>query len=124
MAAARSIPIRGGFPSPPGHLKEQGKAAWESGLQLWAEGVISQRDIFSWQLYCEAFDEKAHCEMLVKKQGEYQMSPNGCYAQHPAIKRRQQAEATIRKYSVAFGLVPDARKKRAAVQQGVASRKR
>lgn len=55
---------------------------------------------------------------------EYTKINGGAFVQHPAIKRRQQAEAIIRKYSTAFGLIPEARKKRAAVQQGVATRKR
>lgn len=122
--SAQTIPMRGGFPPPPKHLRSAGKAAWESGLLLWSEGVITQRDVYSWQLYCEAIDEKNHCESILQRDGEYAVALNGCYVQHPALKRRQQSESVIRKYSVAFGLIPDSRKKRPAAQQGVASRKR
>lgn len=122
--AAQTIPIRGGFPPPPKHLKADGKAVWESGLSLWSEGLITNRDVYNWQLYCEAVDEKKHCEEILAKDGEYSVALNGCYVQHPALKRRQQAEAVIRKYSMAFGLIPDARKKRPTTQQGVATRKR
>lgn len=121
---AQTIPMRGGFPAPPKHLKADGKSAWESGLLLWSEGLITQRDIYNWQLYCESIDEKKHCENILTRDGEYSVALNGCFVQHPALKRRQQAESVIRKYSVAFGLIPEARKKRPSVQQGVAARKR
>jgi P27 family predicted phage terminase small subunit len=85
---------------------------------------LLDRDLFNWTLYCEAIQEKDHCEKIIKKDGEYQCVQNGCYAQHPAIKRRQHAEQVIRKYSAAFGLMPEARKKRPAVQHGVAQRPR
>ena len=61
---------------------------------------------------------------IVLRDGEYVLGPNKCYVQHPAIKRRQQVENVIRKYSQSFGLLPSARKKRPSVQQGVATRKR
>lgn len=113
------LPLRGGYPSPPKHLKEEGKRVWKEGAALWAEGLITQRDLGEWQLYCEAWDEKSHCAAVLKKDGEYFTSAHGCIMEHPAIKRRQRAEAKIDKYSKNFGLVPDARKKRPAVQQGV-----
>lgn len=121
---AKTLPIRGTFPEPPEHLDAAGRAAWELGLPLWAEGTLLERDLINWRLFAEAMQEKVHCESIVEADGEYTVAMNGCYVQHPAIKRRQQAEAVIRKYSSAFGLIPDARKKRPAVQQGVASRKR
>ena len=121
---AQVLPIRGGFPVAPKSLGRAGKETWDSGLTLWADGTLTSRDLLNWGLYCEAVDEKKHCEDIAERDGEYALGPNGCYVQHPAIKRRQQAEAVIRKYSTAFGLIPEARKKRAAVQQGVASRKR
>lgn len=115
---------RNGFPEPPGHLNDAGKKAWDVGISLWSEGLLKDRDLVNWTLFAEAVQEKQHCEKIVKRDGEYQLSPNGCYAQHPAIKRRQQAENVIRKYSMMFGLLPDARKKRPAVSQGVATRKK
>jgi P27 family predicted phage terminase small subunit len=125
MAASRQIvPMRGTFPKAPSTLSATGKKAWELGVDLWADGTMQERDLFNWTLFCEAVQEKEQCEKIIKKQGEYQLSPNGCYAQHPAIKRRQQAENVIRKYSLLFGMLPEARKKRAAVSQGVAQRKR
>jgi len=125
MAVKKQIlPLRGTFPNPPSSLNATGKSAWEIGIDLWAEGVIKNRDLLNWQLFCEAVQEKEHCERLIKKHGEYQLAPNGCYAQHPAIKRRHHAEDVIRKYSLLFGLLPEARKKRPAISQGVAQRKR
>lgn len=125
MAAKRQVlPMRGTFPSAPKDLNATGKRAWDIGIDLWADGTIQERDLFNWGLFCEAVQEKEHCQRIIKEHGEYQLSPNGCYAQHPAIKRRQQAENTIRKYSLLFGMLPEARKKRAAVSQGVAQRKR
>jgi len=125
MAAAKKVfAIRGGFPVAPKKLGKQGRLAWDSGVALWAEGTIRSRDLFNWNLFCEAVDEKEKCEKILETDGEYQMSPNGCYAQHPALKRRQNCESVIRKYSVMFGLVPDARKKRPAVSQGVATRQK
>lgn len=112
------------FPAVPKHLQAAGKRAWATGKELWNEGRLTARDMSNWLLFCEAWDEKAHCERIAKRDGEYQMSPNGCYAQHPAIKRRKEAEQRILKYSQLFGLVPQARRKAAAVQQGVAKRSR
>ena len=101
-----------------------GKKAWEIGRPLWAEGVLRDRDILNWTLFCEAVQEKEHCEKLIKKDGEYQSAQNGILVQHPAIKRKQHAEDVIRKYSQLFGLLPEARKKRPAIAQGVAQRQR
>jgi P27 family predicted phage terminase small subunit len=124
MGEKKTIPIRGGFPMPPSHLDAVGRDAWDMGLQLWLDGTITPRDLSSWTLFAEAYQEKAHCEAIVKRDGEYSVAMNGCFVQHPAIKRRQQAENVIRKYSQAFGLIPDARKKRPSVQQGVIARKK
>lgn len=112
------------FPPPPKHLATAGKEKWKLGAELWIEGRLTSRDLLNWQLFCEAWDEKAHCEAIVAKDGEYQMCGNGCYAQHPAIKRRKEAEQRIYRYSQVYGLVPESRKKSPAVQQGVAARKR
>ena len=123
MTAKRQIvPIRGTFPAAPSSLNATGKQAWEIGIDLWAEGTLKDRDLLNWKLFCEAVQEKEHCEKLIKKHGEYQLSPNGCYAQHPAIKGRQHSEDVIRKYSLLFGLLPEARKKRPSIAQGVAQR--
>jgi len=124
MISSRENVIRGGFPDAPDHLDEFGKAAWELGLELWLDGTIKKRDLVNWVLFAEAVQEKQHCELIIERDGEYQLGPNGCYCQHPAIKRRQQVENVIRKYSTLFGLLPDARKKRPSVSQGVATRAR
>jgi P27 family predicted phage terminase small subunit len=116
------LPMRGTFPTPPKHLNSAGKQAWKIGSVLWAEGTLKERDLLNWTLFCEAVQEKSHCEALIKKQGEYQVSRNGFLAEHPAIKRRQHIEHVIRKYSMLFGLLPEARKKRPAVSQSVAQR--
>lgn len=112
------------FPTAPKNLSKAGKDKWMLGKVLWDEGRLTDRDLINWQLFAEAWDEKAHCEAIAKKDGEYQLGPNGCYVQHPAIKRRKEAENVIRKYSAMYGLVPDARKKSPATQQGVAGRSR
>jgi P27 family predicted phage terminase small subunit len=124
VAKSRVLPIRGTFPKPPKALNAIGKKAWEIGCDLWAEGILKDRDLLNWELFCEAVQEKSHCQKVIDRDGEYQLSPNGCFAQHPAIKRRQQAEDVIRKYSLLFGLLPEARKKRPSVAQGVATRPR
>lgn len=115
------LPLRGTFPKAPRHLNATGKRAWEIGLVLWSEGTLRERDLINWALFCEATQEKEHCEKIIKRDGEYQRANNGCFVQHPAIKRRMQIEHVIRKLSAAFGLLPD-RKKRPAVSQGVAQR--
>lgn len=124
VVAAQILSMRSGFPFPPKHLKQHGKKAWETGRVLWEEGVITQRDLANWTLYCEAIEEKEHCEKIIKRDGDYQKTPTGYFVQHPAVKRRMQVEQVIRRYSQAFGLIPEARKKRPAVSQGVATRKR
>jgi len=124
MARPKIIAIRGGFPDPPTDLDATGRSAWDLGIPLWLEGALIQRDLVNWKLFCEAMQEKAHCERILKRQKEYSVAMNGCYVQHPAIKRRQQAEAVIRKYSQAFGLLPEARKKRPSAKQVVATRAR
>lgn len=122
--SAKTLPIRGGFPDAPKHLNAIGNAAWDSGIDLWSDGTLQKRDLINWTLFAEAVQEKAHCESILASNGEYSVAMNGCWVQHPALKRRQQAENVIRKYSAAFGLIPDARKKRPAISQGVATRKR
>lgn len=124
VAVTRDLPMRGTFPTAPKHLTKAGVAAWELGIELWADGTLKQRDLFNWRLFAEAVQEKQHCEEIIERDGEYQLAPNGCFAQHPAIKRRQHVEGVIRKYSVLFGLLPDSRKKRPSASQGVATRQR
>jgi len=116
------IPFRGTFPPSPKHLNATGKRAWNLGLLLWSDGTLKERDLVNWTLFAEAVQEKHHCEAIVKKDGEYHRAKNGAFVQHPAILRRQQAENVIRKYSLLFGLLPEARKKRPAVSQAVAQR--
>jgi P27 family predicted phage terminase small subunit len=116
--------MRGTFPQPPKHLNATGKKTWNIGVDLWAEGTLKDRDLLNWTLFCEAVQEKEHCEKLIKKDGEYQSAQNGILVQHPALKRRMHAEDVIRKYSLLFGLLPEARKKRPAVSQGVQQRPR
>lgn len=122
--AARTLPLRGTFPTAPSDLDTVGRNAWDLGIALWSDGTLTQRDLVNWRLFCEAMAEKANCEKILKRDGEYSVAMNGCFVQHPAIKRRQQAENVIRKYSAAFGMIPDARKKRPSVSQGVAARPR
>lgn len=112
------------FPAAPASLKKAGKEKWALGEPLWAEGRLTQADLANWLLFAEAWDEKAHCEAIAERDGEYQMAAGGCYVQHPAIKRRKEAEQRIFRYSQVYGLVPEARKKRPAASQGVAARKR
>ena len=112
------------FPDAPSTLNGAGKLAWQRGKSLWIEGNLVERDLAAWLTYCKAFDEIAHCEALVALQGEYATTKNGAICQHPAISRRVNAEKTVWRYEKAFGLVPDARRKKPAVQQGVATRKR
>lgn len=122
--AAESIRFPGGYPEPPEHLKATGREMWAKGRAFWADGTIQTRDIEAWVMMCESFDEIDHCDEVVKRDGEYTMSAQGTYSEHPALRRRRAAEAKILRYQKLFGLVPDARKKRPAVQQGVASRKK
>jgi P27 family predicted phage terminase small subunit len=124
VAEPHLISFRGKFPQAPKHLKATGKAMWQSGASLWADGTLLQRDLPQWALYCEAWDEKQSCEAAIANEGQFQLLKNGCKVAHPAIKLRQSAERTIRFYATAFGLIPDARKKRPAVQQGVIARKK
>ena len=118
------LPMRSRFPSAPAELSEAGKQAWRRGAQLWVDGSLVERDLAGWLNYCKAHDEIAHCLSVVAESGEYFQTKNGAIIQHPAINRRFQVEKTIQKYEKLFGLVPDARRKRPAVQQGVVSRKR
>lgn len=119
---AQTLPFHKPFPPPPSHLGAEGKRAWSEGEELWRVGQLIERDLGAWRLYAEAWDEKDRCIKILKKEGEYFTSAHGCRMEHPAIKRRNRAEGQIYRYQKLFGLVPDARKKRPAVQQGVASR--
>lgn len=118
------IPIRSSFPSPPEGLGEAGKAAWRRGAQLWIDGSLVERDLSAWLNYCQCHDEIEHCKDVVAEAGEYHYTANGAVIQHPAIARRYQLEKTVQRYEKLFGLVPDARRKRPVVQQGVVARKR
>ena len=118
------LPIRSTFPDAPESLGAAGKQAWQRGEALWRDGSLVERDLAAWLNYCKAFDEVAHCEGVAAEHGEYTTTKNGAVCQHPAINRRLNAEKTIFRYEKVFGLVPDSRKKRPAVQQGVQARKR
>lgn len=122
--AAESIKFPGGYPDAPKHLGDSGREIWAKGRVFWTDGTIQNRDIEAWRMMCEAFDELDHCDDVVARDGEYTMSAQGTFSEHPALKRRRATEQKILRYQKLFGLVPEARKKRPAVQQGVASRKK
>ena len=123
---AKKLPIRGGFPEPPSHLKQHGKESWDLGIELWADCLLQKRDLANWILFAEAHDEKAQCEKEIAEMGRYQMTSNGCFVAHPGTKLKYQAENVIRKYSQMYGLVPNARQKRPPTNrsQGVTQRAR
>lgn len=117
------LQLRSGFPLPPSHLKRAGKAFWESGKDLWNEGILTNRDLSAWAMFSESFDEIAHCDAITKEHGEYSESSQGGFTEHPALRRRRAAESKIMRFQKVFGIVPEARKKRPSVSQGVATRK-
>ncbi len=121
---AEVLKFPGCFPGCAKSLKKAGKAMWKKGAGLWGQGMLTDRDLEAWQMLCEAFDELDHCDEVVKRDGEYQISSQGTFSEHPALRRRRATEQKILRYQKLFGLVPEARKKRPAVQQGVAARKR
>jgi P27 family predicted phage terminase small subunit len=121
---AESLKFPGGFPDVPSHLGKSGKSMWTKGRQLWVDGGLTARDLDGWQKLCEAFDELDECDKAIKKDGRYHESAQGGFTQHPAIRDKRAAQAEILRYFKLFGLVPEARRKRPAVQQGVTSRKR
>ena len=121
---AKILQIKNGFPEPPEHLLEKGKECWRSGFAMWNDGTITERDLSAWTMYCEAYDEISHCDGVVARDGEYALSSQGTYSEHPALRRRRAAEGKVLRYQRLFGLIPDARKKRPSVSQGVASRPR
>lgn len=113
-----------GWPVCPNHLKCSGQSVWAKGEPLWNRGEITVQDVDAYLMYCEAFDELDHCYAVLAQQGEYQESSQGGFQEHPALRRIRAVEGKIFRYQRLFGLVPEARKKRPAVQQGVATRKR
>lgn len=121
---AETIPIRKGYPEPPEHLHENGKRCWDFGLSMWTDGTLTDRDLQAWTIYCESFDEIAHCDDVIARDGEYSLSSQGTYSEHPALRRRRAAEQKVLRYQKLFGLVPEARKKRPAIQRGVATRQK
>jgi P27 family predicted phage terminase small subunit len=121
---AESLKFTGSFPAAPKHFGASGKEMWAKGKTLWLEGGLTSRDLDGWQKLCEAFDEIDVCDRAIKRDGRYHASAQGGMTQHPAIRDKRAAQAEILRYFKLFGLVPDARRKRPAVQQGVTSRKR
>jgi len=119
----RILSMRGTYPVSPRHLKKSGKAAWKVGIDLWSQGLLVERDLEAWTMLCESFDEIDHCDDVLKRDGEYFPSAQGGMTEHPAIRRRRATESKILRYQKLFGLVPEARKKRPATSQGVATRK-
>lgn len=117
-------PPSDGWPVAPAHFKSSGQSQWEKGAALWARGELTIQDIEAWTMLCESFDELDHCYGVLEKHGEYQVSSQGGYQEHPALRRIRAVEGKILRYQKLFGLVPHSRKKRPAVQQGVATRKR
>jgi P27 family predicted phage terminase small subunit len=121
---AEIFQFRSDFPSSPKDLGPHGKAQWAKGRELWNTGVLTELDIVAWKMFCEAFDELSHCDEVLAAKGEYQLSSQGTYSEHPALRRKRATEQKILRYQKIFGLIPDARKKKPSVQQGVATRKR
>ena len=110
--SAQSIPIRGSYPQPPKHLLDDGRVAWESGLKLWQEGSLIERDLPAWTIYCEWWDRRAKYIADLSDEegaGEFQVTQNGTLIAHPAIRLLEKVEQNLTKYSVLFKLVPSAR---------------
>lgn len=113
-----------GWPPAPAEFKDSGRAQWQKGAALWSRGEITVQDMEAWTMLCESFDELDHCYAVLAQHGEYQVSSQGGYQEHPALRRIRALEGKILRYQKLFGLVPESRKKRPAVQQGVTTRKR
>lgn len=125
--AAQSIPIRGSYPQAPDHLLDDGRIAWESGLKLWQEGSLTERDLPAWLIYCEWWDRRARYLGDLSDEdgaGEFQVTQNGTLVAHPAIKLLEKVEQNITKYSVLFKLVPSARAQQQIKSNSVSHRKR
>lgn len=89
-------------------------------------GAITLADMPNWTLYCELWDEIDHCEEIVKRDGEYNLNAMGNFVEHPVIKRIQKCKNEIRRFSIMFGMAPNARKLAPGVgtTRTVAARKR
>jgi P27 family predicted phage terminase small subunit len=124
LMAAKVLKFSGAFPDATDSLGNSGKAMWVQGRDLWNSGTLTVRDLDAWKMLCESFDELDHCDEIAARDGEYSLSSQGTYSEHPVLRRRRATEQKILRYQKLFGLVPDARKKRPTVQQGVATRKR
>ena len=122
--AAEILKFKSDFPATPTDLGPRGKAAWSKGKDLWITGVLTELDLVAWKMFCEAFDELSHCDEVLSEQGEYQLSSQATYSEHPALRRRRATEQKILRYQKIFGLIPEARKKKPSIQQGVSTRKR
>ena len=110
------------YPKPPDNLGPEGKAAWAAGEPLWERGQLTDQDLLAWTRYCRLHDEIEHYAKIAKEQGEYTLSQAGTWSEHPALRGRRATIKDMLSLEKLFGLVPDARKKRPAVAQGVASR--
>lgn len=103
-------PEQAAAPKPPAHLKASGRAKWSDlAPRLARVGLLSEIDLDALALLCEAFDEKAHCEKVLAKEGEYFTQDNGYVGAHPAISRLHRAIGRIQKLMAAFGMSPSDR---------------
>lgn len=94
------------YPNPPRALKKAGKAIWKKGQALWDRGVLTEDYLDTWQLYCRLWDDLAEIDSFLDGKERYKETAQGVFIEHPAIKRREKIEISIRRYAQLFGQAP------------------
>lgn len=91
--------------SPPGELKQAGRAAWNVTIAALQElGLLHFADRSALTAYCVAHDRVDEYESILAKEGEFYTGPNDAVCIHPAVKRREVEERRITDFQKHYGM--------------------
>jgi len=118
------------LPPPPRHLGAEGKKRWKKTGQILLEmGLLTLPDLEALEVYADAWDERAACLRVEKKQGRYfTNAKTKVVVMHPAVRNRRDCEKIIKQFHACFGMTASDRNgmqvNRSANKSKTPSRKR
>jgi P27 family predicted phage terminase small subunit len=91
--------------APPTELLDAGRRAWVATISVLQElGILHFADRDALTAYCVAHDRKAEYDLILATDGQFYEGPNGAICKHPALDRRDKAEAVIERFQKQYAM--------------------
>jgi P27 family predicted phage terminase small subunit len=98
------------LPDMPTHLGRDARIEWKrTGPTLVAQGLISQRDMAAFSMYCTAWGDYVKAERMKKRSGHTIITPNGSEQISPWVSISKHSMLIAHKFAIEFGFTPASR---------------